>query len=106
VSRIRVAVLASASTLASVAVTEVHGAAIAIMAGCAALATGAAAWSSSEHKEKIEHYRHKITQKKLRFLHRAENSSTFAKKLAESRTNELRASSPRFAAHCRAGPST
>lgn len=53
VSRIRVAVLASTSTLASVAVTEVHGSAVAIVAGCAALAAGAAAWSSSENREKI-----------------------------------------------------
>jgi hypothetical protein len=78
VSRIRVAVLASASTLASAAVTEVHGAAAAIMAGCAALLAGAAAWFSSEHKEKNEHYHHKITKKSSRFLRRVEIGSTFA----------------------------
>ena len=47
VSRIRVAVLASAGTLASVVAAEFHGVAFGIMAGCAALAAGAAVLPSS-----------------------------------------------------------
>ena len=46
-SRIRVAMLAAASALASVVATEVHGVAVGIMAGCAAVTAGAVAWSSS-----------------------------------------------------------
>lgn len=66
-SQIRVALLASASTLASVVVTEVHGVAIGVVAGCAALAAGAAAWSSSERKEKNTDHPHERTKKALDF---------------------------------------
>jgi hypothetical protein len=51
VSRIKVAVLAAASALASVVAIEVHGVAMGITAGCVALAAGAAAWSSSTRAE-------------------------------------------------------
>jgi len=63
VSRIKIAVLASASTLASVVATEVHGVAIGIMTGCAALAAGAAAWSSATRwNKKNDHHPHVVTK--------------------------------------------
>jgi len=78
VSRIRVAVLASVSTLASVVVSEVHGTAFGIMAGCAALAAGVAAWPASEHKEKSDRHRHEITKKSVRIPCGSENGSTLS----------------------------
>jgi hypothetical protein len=53
VSRIRAAVLAAVSTLALVVATKVPGVATGITAGCAVLATGAAAWPSSVRGKKI-----------------------------------------------------
>jgi hypothetical protein len=64
VSRIRITALALASTLAFVVATEVHGAAIGIMAGCAALSAGTAAWSSSTRgNQKNGHHPHVVTKK-------------------------------------------
>jgi len=67
---------ASGSTLASVVVSEVHGTAFGIMAGCAALAAGVAAWPASEHKEKSDRHRHKITKRSVRISCGSENGST------------------------------
>ena len=51
-SRIKIAVLASATTLASVVTAEVHGVMLGIEAGCAALAAGGAARSSGTSSQK------------------------------------------------------
>jgi hypothetical protein len=53
VARGRIAVLASASTLASVVASELHSIACGIMAGCAALA-GTIAWFSSTRYQKMD----------------------------------------------------
>jgi len=61
VSRSRIAALASASTLASVVASELHGVAFGIMAGCAALVAGMVVWFSSTRHQKNGHHAHVIS---------------------------------------------